>query len=190
MYTKESIAELADQVRSFLASRDERFRVPPYLGSGGQETGHAIQLLGGILKYQQEGEWPSDWGDGVIAPISAEREPAFEIRIPRHTSPKRNLFTIAHELGHLFVHMDYGLESYAETIAEGDFRDTMMARSARNATEYEANHFAACLLMPETEFRRVWGERAGDRDAVAEHFGVSIAAATTRGQFLELISWI
>lgn len=64
-------------------------------------------------------------------------------------SEERQRFTLAHELGHLFLHRDYSL-SYDKGI--------MMLRNVHSSTgtdakEIEANRFAAELLMPEEELR-------------------------------------
>lgn len=58
--------------------------------------------------------------------------------------PNRQRFTLAHELGHYFLHRD-----------KGDFEDALLFRQvgAFNADEIDANNFAAGLLMDEEEVR-------------------------------------
>lgn len=58
----------------------------------------------------------------------------------------REIFTLAHEIGHAVLHME-------ET---GSFIDNGSTLSDYNADEkeQEANYFAACLLMPEDAIRR------------------------------------
>lgn len=58
------------------------------------------------------------------------------------TNDLRNNFTIAHELGHLFLH--------SQNIKE---RQISFNRFGSNRLEWEANWFAAAFLMPEKEFK-------------------------------------
>jgi len=58
--------------------------------------------------------------------------------------PTRERFTIAHELGHLFLHI-------APNNINAEFKDTeenLTRNNYWNLQEYEANNFAARLLMP------------------------------------------
>lgn len=52
----------------------------------------------------------------------------------------REIFTLAHEIGHIVLHME-------ETVSFIDDSSTISGRSA-DEKEQEANYFAACLLMP------------------------------------------
>ena len=89
--------------------------------------------------------------------------------------PNRRRFTLAHELGHYFLHRD-----------AGDFEDrALFRREAQfDRRESEANAFASKLLMPETEFRKVVVGRRASLDELARHFGVSSAAAKFRADAL------
>lgn len=82
----------------------------------------------------------------------------------------RQRFTLAHELGHYFLHRD-----------RGEFVDKALFRSEteQDALEYDANKFASILLMPEEAFRQAT-QRHKNLEEVAEHFGVSKAAARYR----------
>ncbi|MGZ0175141.1 MAG: ImmA/IrrE family metallo-endopeptidase, partial [Planctomycetales bacterium] len=95
----------------------------------------------------------------------------FDICLPTYTSPLRDRFTIAHELGHYFLHSDQG-EIPIVAFRNGSTR-----------IEWEANWFAASLLMPKAEFRQ-----AASRDlsvaALAARFGVSQEAARVRKEAL------
>jgi len=98
----------------------------------------------------------------------------FDIIIPDFTSPKRDQFTIAHELGHYFLH---SLQGQRRIVA------ARVVSGRRGRAEWEANWFAASLLMPEVEFRDAVQE---DPDAVtlAARFGVSAEAAEVRRNIL------
>jgi Zn-dependent peptidase ImmA (M78 family) len=72
------------------------------------------------------------------------------IAVNPNQHPNRQRFTMAHELGHFFVHQYYGSEDVEHV--DGDFRlhwrnDT--SSQGIDWGEIEANRFAAALLMPE-----------------------------------------
>lgn len=78
----------------------------------------------------------------------------------------RRRFTIAHELGHLFLHP-----------GEQHHRDEKFANF--NAAELKANQFAAALLMPEWMVWRAIGRHRGIKD-LARLFEVSEVAMKYR----------
>lgn len=90
--------------------------------------------------------------------------------------PNRRRFTIAHELGHYFLHR-----------SDGDFEDTILFRREYqvNRREREANEFASKLLMPTGEFRRELAANGYDIGSVARVFGVSGAAAEYRNESVD-----
>ena len=59
--------------------------------------------------------------------------------------------------------------------------------------EYEAHEFAGAFLMPETEFREVAESFRRENKyqviSIADHFGVSVDAASTRGRWLRIFAW-
>jgi Zn-dependent peptidase ImmA (M78 family) len=96
---------------------------------------------------------------------------------------RRKRFTIAHELGHLFLHKQDAV-NYDPAIMY--FRDTHSSEGT-DTKEIEANAFAAELLMPEDEVRKLIVERGGldmeDTSAIEElanRFDVSHLAMTIR----------
>ncbi|SDC44683.1 ImmA/IrrE family metallo-endopeptidase [Nocardioides lianchengensis] len=99
----------------------------------------------------------------------------FTINVPATTSPRRDRFTIAHELGHYFLH-------YLLPKREGE---QGYGRGGRNRAETEANVFASSLLMPESKFREQCHRRE-DAWRAALHFDVSPAAAEVRAQVLRI----
>ncbi len=97
----------------------------------------------------------------------------------------RQRFTIAHELGHIFMHRQDPL-SYDPIVELIHFRDGLSS-TGESKKEREANAFAAELLMPEVAVRKEIKEMQGidlhDTGAVgrlADKFGVSHAAITVR----------
>jgi Zn-dependent peptidase ImmA (M78 family) len=74
------------------------------------------------------------------------------IGINRKNSPKRQRFTIAHELGHWRLHK--GKPLIVDQSVMVNKRDNISSE-ASDFEEIQANQFAAALLMPETLVRRI-----------------------------------
>ncbi|MBR0429701.1 MAG: ImmA/IrrE family metallo-endopeptidase [Lachnospiraceae bacterium] len=117
------------------------------------------------------------------------QDASFVIEISPTQSFERRNFTIAHELGHLFLHMGYltspkTWECFPENVP--------FERKGNSEEEYQANEFAAALLMPKNIFIQKVNEYAidgfVDMKKVAEYFRVSPSAAVNRGRFLRIIS--
>ncbi len=112
----------------------------------------------------------------------------FQIVVRHHEWQARKRFSIAHELGHLFLHMGYLVnpDTWAKT---GDYQDSVYHRFGYGVEEQEANLFAAALLMPEKSFRAAVSElnsSANPLKRLASRFQTSPAAALRRGQELGL----
>jgi len=93
--------------------------------------------------------------------------------------PTRQAFTIAHELGHHFLHegekeTEVYLRYYSEKLS-----------FEKQLAEQQANLFAASILMPEEILRREW-ENSQDERFLATKFGVSQSAMHYRLMNLEL----
>lgn len=98
----------------------------------------------------------------------------WEIGVNSLHHPNRQRFTIAHELGHYFLHRD-----------RAPFEDGLLFRKENqlNSLEREANQFASLLLMPSHEFRRALNNQ--HISEVAKMFGVSEQAARYRLQHIQ-----
>lgn len=100
-------------------------------------------------------------------------------------APVRQRFTVAHELGHFFLH--------PEKDAFVDYRDNKKG-AMRTPREKQANMFAAALLMPRTllakDCRALMREGFGDDDvvALARRYEVSDEAMRFRLINLHLIA--
>ncbi|UYQ92851.1 ImmA/IrrE family metallo-endopeptidase [Chitinophaga horti] len=98
-------------------------------------------------------------------------------------STKRGRFTLAHELGHYFI------DAHRESLKSGTLPSHPSHQSLIHNTlmERQADHFAACLLMPEERLRAMTGGRKFSLDIIKElskSFDVSLTAALLR--FLEV----
>jgi Zn-dependent peptidase ImmA (M78 family) len=73
----------------------------------------------------------------------------WKIYINRQDSPTRQVFTLAHELGHFFLHAEEG-----EEFVDGEFVMNREDDTKYRKEEMEANEFAGNLVMPEGMIRR------------------------------------
>jgi Zn-dependent peptidase ImmA (M78 family) len=90
--------------------------------------------------------------------------------------PQRRLFTAAHEVGHIELHTSEDRVDYRGATA-----------LTRDAKEIEADLFAACLLMPEEEFKKQWQRFASDIFKVSCFFGASKPAVALRADSLGFV---
>jgi hypothetical protein len=105
--------------------------------------------------------------------------------VEAHRSPGRVRFTVAHELGHWYLHAENAEGENFQRFCRGpDLR-------AQGQQEGEANRFAASLLMPE----ELLGEHAASAyfnvALLAKRFDVSLSAMQLRLRTLDLLpSWM
>lgn len=136
-----------------------------------------VSQIGGAISFR------NPVGDEHPESMRVEPSRAFKIFLPSMTSLARDKFTIAHELGHLFLHFPLVQEKHP-----GDgMRATRWVddnNPEQQRCEWEANWFAAAFIMPEQEFREAYG-RGGIWEATAR-FGVSSKAAEVRAKSLNL----
>lgn len=92
--------------------------------------------------------------------------------------PPRRRFTIGHELGHWVMHRTGQQSLFCRTPTISDEQAT--TKPAIPATEEEANHFAAALLMPGDLIRHHYRACGGDFDEMRKRFGSSAAAMGKR----------
>ena len=123
--------------------------------------------------------------DGTIKKLG---DNAFAIAIfPYHDDEIRN-FAIAHELGHLFLHMGYLI---SKDTWDQQSNSQQFIHFGTNNQESQANEFAAALLMPQKEFKAKIDEYSSGNFVkmaeVANYFHVSIAVATNHGRVLEYL---
>lgn len=138
-----------------------------------------VEKLGGTIQKE------AFFSDGAV-----EKEGnGFKIIVSPFQDEKRERFTIAHELGHLFLHMGYRTNNELWEKQENN----IYHRIGNSEKEYQANEFAAAFLMPATEYLSVLNKVAAgnmvDTSKIAEYFNVSIEAAANRGKFLGYLRW-
>lgn len=168
------IHRLADQIRQQL---DLTFPV---------DVTTAVTRLRGKI---EDDELPPD----VDAKISRDGDSfCITMNSARNTMTVRDRFTIAHELGHLFLHMGYLIDpqKWAST---PDYMGSAFYRYGYSEEELEANEFAAAFLMPERVYLKQIDQHMSngscDIGSLAEYFGVSHGAAKNRGKWLKVFNW-
>ncbi len=141
-----------------------------------------------ILVADLEGEPETPSISGAI--VYGEETGKFSIIINGNKPKTRQNFTVAHELGHYFLHSE--LLKTQKIIVDDDNHlenKRILYRldvAQRNQIEIEANNFAAALLMPRNLVFDAWN-RISDIQECAKIFGVSTIAMTIRLERLGLI---
>ncbi|MCB1232556.1 MAG: ImmA/IrrE family metallo-endopeptidase [Verrucomicrobiae bacterium] len=126
-----------------------------------------VEKLGGEIRFRELDEWLDDDSIEVYGPGQ------FRIFLLNVAGVLRNRFTIAHELGHYFLH---------SRIGEVPIK---VNRSGSDRVEWEANWFAAGFLMPEQPFREAV-KRDSSPAYLSAVFMVSVEAAMVRKKVLGL----
>lgn len=97
------------------------------------------------------------------------------IHLSNLTGELRNNFTIAHELGHLYLHS-----------RDIDKTEIIFNRFGSGRLEWEANWFAAAFLMPAALFKEKYEEYNSDTSDLSLYFNVSESAIKVRKKDLGL----
>ncbi len=129
-----------------------------------------VRRLGGVIQYHT---WDVGDSSGSLEVRPGEK-PLFTIRLPSFASNMRNRFTIAHELGHYFLHSDVGRKRIR------------VERAGTGRVEWEANWFAAGFLLPEAGFREDWAKFGGSVGLLIGRYKVSTGVIEIRQQTLGL----
>lgn len=137
----------------------------------GDDVVALVTSLGGKVHYQNIFDQIGTEPDTIY--VHGHRD--FDIVLPDHTTPRRDRFTVAHELGHYFLHSFSG--QFPLKAARSGAKD--------DRAEWEANCFAGAFLMPATQFKEVHSS-SHSLSWLAEQFGVSTHAAQVRCQILQL----
>ena len=128
-----------------------------------------VEKLGGTI---EETTIPSDLG-------IKKWNDVFIIFVPLSLSIERKRFAIAQELGHLFLHMGYMIN----TKLWNRQKNMTYYKSKYPLEEYQANEFAGALLMPKNEYKKIMnhcttGNKVDTRKK-AEYFGISVSMLLT-----------
>ncbi len=116
------------------------------------------------------------FSDDNLVGMIIKRGNDISMLVNRSDPPFRKRFTIAHELGHHFLHLMHDgeyVDKEANLFRQQSGGEHELTPARRR--EIQANMFAASLLMPAHEILRYWEERQSIED-LARIFGVSTEA--------------
>lgn len=134
-------------------------------GDEGDPVVRFVAQLGGEIHYED----PDDFVRTEDGSIVVDGPNKFDVYISNFTGPLRDRFTLAHELGHYFLHSQQGKSLLKAS------------RRGNSPAEWEANWFAASLLMPSDDVREFCTiHNTTDATLVAAQFRVSRSAAEYR----------
>lgn len=114
--------------------------------------------------------------DNDISGYLEKRSAGWVIGVNSLQHPRRQRFTIAHELAHYFLHSH----------EQSEFTDVvLMQRTARrDRKELAADEFAGELIMPTNEFKNKVKEGATKLSDLSEYFDVSMMAVKYKASLL------
>lgn len=114
---------------------------------------------------------------GISGILVKNSEESFSILVNASEPWERQRFTVAHELGHYFLHRDL-------LHVGGEIKDRyiLKAEGVSDEKEEEANQFAAAFLMPFDKVADAMNSGKTDVDSLAKHFGVNVIAMGNRLQ--------
>lgn len=108
------------------------------------------------------------------------------IYTPHIKECERVRFRVAQELGHLFLHMKYQID----TEYWGSLPIGYCLKTTQVCEEYQANIFAEAFLLPKEAYANKLIEckdKKVDINSLAEYFGVTYRLASDRAKHLKLI---
>lgn len=132
-----------------------------------------------------------DMKPGVSGIIYFDKnDKTFNIFINKSKSEARIQFTIAHELGHYFLHSEEIKSKKAivdgDELLDGNRMLYSLDVAETSRIEIEANNFAAILIMPERFVKSAWSKLQSVEEC-AKVFNVSVSIMSIRLEKLNLI---
>ncbi len=110
------------------------------------------------------------------------KDDKFKISLSPLTSPIRDNFTIAHELGHYFLHFISKKENYFKKNPEK--KSLIFHRYGSGKLEIQANRFAAAFTMPKDEFIKYKKKYKSAPFLLSAHFEISVPAVEVRLKYI------
>jgi Zn-dependent peptidase ImmA (M78 family) len=132
---------------------------------------------------------PTDQGR-LSGMLDAEKMVIWIDRGETRRSPGRRRFTIAHEVGHLLLHVPVVHKSFCDRpadVQEVEEDPPAAGLSELREREREANLFARELLMPESLVNEQARATGSNLPALADRFEVSVPAMRLRLRLLKLL---
>jgi Zn-dependent peptidase ImmA (M78 family) len=113
------------------------------------------------------------FSEDQISAMIAKRGTNITILVNQSDHPNRKRFSIAHELGHHFLHLleDGEIIDTEIDLFRGEFSGESTVK--QRSKEIEANQFASALLMPADLVKKYYSEKTIDLSELARLFRVS-----------------
>lgn len=142
-----------------------------------QNVTDVVTALGGRVEESVDTNMLSDSG-------IKKQDNGFIIYVSPSQSPVRRKYSIAYELGHLFLHMGYKINPKLWNMQE----NAAYYKADSSLRNYQAYQFAEALFMPQKVYKEIMAQYTlGDKVEIAKiasYFGVSISEASQRGKTL------
>lgn len=136
-----------------------------------------VERTGGAITVADDPTVQEAQGGSLI--IRGEQD--YTIFLSPYTFPLRDNFTIAHELGHYVLHF-FPRRSQLQSQLPLWF-----TRYGTGVVEWQANRFAAALLMPAEPFKKQFHELKGQIPLLSGMLSVSKDAVEVRAKSLQLL---
>lgn len=164
--TKEQLEELTMKI---LLDNDMLYKVP-------------VDVIG-IAKAYGISVYTAEFSNEISGAIRYnEKEEKFEIIVNKNNSKERQRFTIAHELGHYFLHREMLINN--DIHVDALYRTTTQTDIKIKQQEKEVDYFAGALLMNKMVVERLIESHSIEE--LAKIFGVSYSAMMVRLNILGL----
>jgi Zn-dependent peptidase ImmA (M78 family) len=144
-----------------------------------------VELIGSLL-FDLAVQRVADLKVGSKAYAAVLTAPAQLIAVEAHDHEHRQRFSVAHEIGHFTLHFmkDPRLKLFA--CSDADMQVQAVSPGLHAKREWEANLFAAELLMPAEQVQVMFRVVKGSLFKLSRHFKVSPQAMEIRLKSLEL----
>lgn len=140
-----------------------------------------FKSIGGKIVYK------NNYYELIDGNIIKTHDKKFDILLPILNKNSNNNFTIAYNLGHIFLHMGYRTDFLLWNKIIIDKQYKFISSKQEKQSEY----FALSLLMPKNIFLKIFYQYSDDNTVdmteVANYFNVSISQSRRRASFLRLI---
>ena len=134
------------QLASFITSDEMEAKSWSVLRKHGIDAPPIDPIL--IAKYEGIGVFYAEFDKENVAGLLRKENDEWEILVNALDPPKRQRFTIAHELGHYFLHEDLKETEFVDPEMYIFRSSELNISEEAKRLEVQANMFAASLLMP------------------------------------------
>jgi len=163
------IDDLSDKVRKACGFDDNRFPVDLEL---------CVANIGGDMVRAERRP------QSIIEKVGSE---SFRVSVWQGMSPSKDRMCVAHELGHLFLHMGFCVDEDNWNAFSAGQEDPKRLFGYMDI-DYEARSFGLAFLIPRYALEHeVWKQQGGGRvdlKPIAAHFGVAADDVREQGQWL------